>query len=950
MVPLSVRHRLSLPRRAIHRPKSRARTSFTRLAAVTFLALGQTSHTGCDHKIASAPRTPLLAPHNDARTKPEVGTDRANPMSLEQVQAALARGKYESAWAGLLAGWPDQPSFAAWYLRARIHVLRGDFDEAIEDLLRSLGTASPLEKCKARVALARLQRALERPRQAQQEALSCLSDLPDHAPALGEWIASALPLGQRNTPEITAAIDRLYDRFDADQISTPEDLLALAVAAEAGGKTGNFHDANQVLSQAQALAPVDEGTEIGDAIALNLARLFADKYNTQDAREIIGEVLSRDPRQAQALSLLAEIEWSDFHLAAAENAARAAIARAPQDPNAHATLAQIMLIEGDATQAQKVASTTLARFPNHRRSAAVQAAIALMGRSDPAYQKARGLALSAFPGDSAFFTATAELLVNLHLYKEAGFVLEDAATIYGGDPDVQSGLGLNRLRLGAETTGREAIDRAWAIDRFNERTFNTRALYAETIVPHYLEINKNGLTLRLPRDHAQRIAPLVENWLAQATTALSERYAIPLAARRIEIYANPADFSVRTTGVPDLGALGVCFGPVVTIVGPYDGTHNFFAVLWHELAHVYALQLSDGRVPRWFTEGLSEWESEVANPAWARESAPMLQEALRRGEIPQLKSLELAFLRADSPQAMERAYFTAALALRYLGETYGHERIVAFLRGFAQNQSFSQLTEPLLHVSSDELQRRFENWLARELDREITGWLPLQLKSDPLEKSWLQLEQDFAKAGDRTRLLNQIEAFRRRGGDGSPLRKLQASVWLESHELSNAQGALLAALKFEPHSVEAMAKLARIANLQDQIDKERDWLRRVLAIDAMSFDPAARLYVIARLIGDSHDQEIASQRMLAIAPLHPLSFLASLDALETSTADLRSRLNEVSAILGAQRQAMPEQDAIAALVFKKFGRIKEAEIYARRALAQPGIESTALRKAFQRHF
>ena len=62
------------------------------------------------------------------------------------------------------------------------------------------------------------------------------------------------------------------------------------------------------------------------------------------------------------------------------------------------------------------------------------------------------------------------------------------------------------------------------------------------------------------------------------------------------------DFAVRTAGLPGLiGALGVCFGRVVTMDSPHarPGDFQWEATLWHELTHVITLQMSNSRVPRW---------------------------------------------------------------------------------------------------------------------------------------------------------------------------------------------------------------------------------------------------------------------------------------------------------------------------------------------------------------
>ena len=49
-----------------------------------------------------------------------------------------------------------------------------------------------------------------------------------------------------------------------------------------------------------------------------------------------------------------------------------------------------------------------------------------------------------------------------------------------------------------------------------------------------------------------------------------------------------------------IGALGACFGRVVTMDSPKarpPGDFSWAATLWHELAHVITLQLSNQRTP-----------------------------------------------------------------------------------------------------------------------------------------------------------------------------------------------------------------------------------------------------------------------------------------------------------------------------------------------------------------
>src|SRR5207248_10091316 len=96
----------------------------------------------------------------------------------------------------------------------------------------------------------------------------------------------------------------------------------------------------------------------------------------------------------------------------------------------------------------------------------------------------------------------------------------------------------------------------------------------------------------------------------------------------VEMFADPQQYAIRTVGLPQLGALGVCFGRVITAMEPGSAHFSWAMVLSHELAHVFAIQLSRSRVPRWFTEGLSEWETAQARPEWRRAGDADLAAAL----------------------------------------------------------------------------------------------------------------------------------------------------------------------------------------------------------------------------------------------------------------------------------------------------------------------------------
>ena len=128
------------------------------------------------------------------------------------------------------------------------------------------------------------------------------------------------------------------------------------------------------------------------------------------------------------------------------------------------------------------------------------------------------------------------------------------------------------------------------------------------------------------------VAPLAQ----QALAIFSEKYKFtPKGPILIEMFPKHDDFAVRTVGLPGMiGALGACFGRVVTLDSPKarpPGDFNWAPTLWHELAHVMTLQLSKQRVPRWLTEGISTYEEKLGSPGLGARRGTVVCRRLRAG-------------------------------------------------------------------------------------------------------------------------------------------------------------------------------------------------------------------------------------------------------------------------------------------------------------------------------
>jgi tetratricopeptide (TPR) repeat protein len=173
------------------------------------------------------------------------------------------------------------------------------------------------------------------------------------------------------------------------------------------------------------------------------------------------------------------------------------------------------------------------------------------------------------------------------------------------------------------------------------------------------------------------------------------------------------DFAVRTVGLPGfIGALGACFGRVVTLDSPKarpPGDFNWAPTLWHELAHVMTLQLSKQRVPRWLTEGISTYEEKVGSPAWGREGEISFAMAYGQGEHMSLRELNAAF---QDPEKISLAYYQASILTEHIVDTYGMPALRKLLVSYGEGLEGEAALKAGLGVDLDKLQADFDKVLA----------------------------------------------------------------------------------------------------------------------------------------------------------------------------------------------------------------------------------------------
>src|ERR1022692_2816732 len=203
---------------------------------------------------------------------------------------------------------------------------------------------------------------------------------------------------------------------------------------------------------------------------------------------------------------------------------------------------------------------------------------------------------------------------------------------------------------------------------------------------------------------------------------------VPHAADRpvqVEVYPDHEDFAVRTMGMPGLGALGVTFGYVVAMDSPSGrppGTFHWASTMWHELSHVYVLNMTNFRVPRWFTEGLAVHEETAASPEWGDRLDPHVIMAIKDKKLLPVAELDRGFVRPTYPTQVVVSYYQAGRICDYIDREWGWPKLLAMIHDFAGGATTPEAIEKELGIKPEEFDKRFLAALTAETKKTVDGF------------------------------------------------------------------------------------------------------------------------------------------------------------------------------------------------------------------------------------
>jgi cellulose synthase operon protein C len=755
---------------------------------------------------------------------------------VDEALRALNQGKYQEV-ESLLASQTDPRAFA---LRGRALVEQGKYADA-EKLLAAPAKAQPTSD--AALEMGRLQ----------------------------------LIVGRR--AEATQTLRRLLNlnpRSAADNLRMAQAAVALARETS---DTDLFKDANDWFRAADKQAPNDP------IINTAWGELFLEKYELDEAMKSFKLALTADESNVAARIGLASL-LVEQNPPNAKAAIEQALKINPNSVPAHLFVAEAALDERRLDDATASINTALKVNPNSLEALSLKAAMAFIQGREADFERQAQEILKINPTYGDVYRTAGDHLARQYRFDEAVVMTRRSLTVDPKNTRALADLGLQLMRAGDESAARTSLEASFEGDKFqsNLQTKNLLEVLDE-LENDFVTITDGRIVMKL---HKNEVGVMREHALPlakEALAALEKHYNFtaqgPLL---IEMFPKHDGFAVRTLGLPGMiGALGACFGRVVTLDSPrarQPGEFNWQETLWHELAHVITLQMSKNRIPRWLSEGTSVFEERRGRPEWGREADTTFAMALNDGKLLKLADLNEGF---SDPRMITIAYYQASLVVEHLINTFGEQAFHTFIASYGRGLETEQAVKEAFGTTLAAIQKTFDAYIDKQYASTLRALKRPDVKQvDSLDAMkelatanpesfavQMQLAVKLAESGDTTGAIASAERASKllpmASDDNNPHRFI-AGLAMKAGDKPRAIRALEDTLKIDHSDVESARTLVSLVEPLGDAARTEAAYRKIVDIDPFDAKAEAGLGRLALKRKDTTTAVRAFRSVVATNP------------------------------------------------------------------------------------
>lgn len=798
---------------------------------------------------------------------------------VDEAQQALRTGRYEDAVRMFTEQIEDQGATVQAY-RGLIQALReiGRYEQAekkVRDYARALPESSELANTLGEILYetGRISAARD------AFVRSIAADASDRLTA--ELNLAVLYFEQGEIDEAMDRFDGFIDVYNRGGRLTSVNLTAVGTACRYLGVDDPqlFKDALRAFDEAAAADPADFEPRF------RAGELFLEKYNSPDARESFKEVLAVNPSHPRALLGMARVMQFDGS-AEAYDLTKKALEINPNLVPARVFLGRQELDLEDYRNAERQAEKALEVNPASLEALSLLAAARYLSGDLRGFEQAQQDALGRNPRYADFYNMLADTCVRNRLYASALDFARQATELYDKSWWGFGLLGLNQLRLGYIEEGRKNLERSFAGDPYNVWIKNTLDLI-DTFAD-YVESKSSRFVAFVERKESDLIALYGLPLLEEAYDALAARYRYrPPTPIRVEFYPSHADFSVRTIGLAGLGALGVCFGPVVAMDSPSareKGEFVWASTLWHELTHTVTLGVTDNRVPRWFSEGLSVYEERRARPGWGDDVSIPFLTAYKAGKLLPIADLNNGFVRPSYPHQIVISYYQASLICELIERDYGFEAILDMLAGYKEGMGTEEIFRNVLGCGPECLDRKLDTYLKQRFGTVVAA-----------------LSDTDEQEGGRSLSAEDLGSRARARPGDFRVQLAMGALLVDEGRLDEAIPYLRRAKELFPEYAGKDSSywlLAQIYQSKGEPDKAVEELSRLVSLNGQHYDALVQLAELRETAGDTTEAAVALEGAVYVYPFE---------------VSLHRRLADVYRTLGDHPNVIRERKALVAV-------------------------------------
>jgi lipopolysaccharide biosynthesis regulator YciM len=641
---------------------------------------------------------------------PASGPALAGSADLEWARENYYGGRYADAAGRLkkvLEGQDQAEAAAARIFLARIHLLTGKYDEAAA-LFAEVKEPTPEELClKGEAWLARgkyqeagelFQKAFEASKEQSVQARINLIDFYEltNQRGLAELSRNWFFKTYQKAGQIS------YTR-DGKSVTDPQELLCLGRAMAPRDPQGAIN--------AFTCAEKADKREVEPYV--QSYHLFAARFAWGEADKELAKALTINKSHPEVkLAAAWKAFTRDDDAKAAEKALDEALAVNPNLSGARVLRANLSLFDDEHEKAKKELDAALAVNPNDLGALAVLAAWHYDQGQQKEFEAACKRVLEINPGFAGLHLTLAGCCERKRQFPAAESFYRKAVELDPRDWQGHYGAGMALVRRGLDAEGKALLEKAWELNKYNIFCRNMLVVLDKLVPPDggepkFEALKTEHFMVLAPKEDAALTLPYYGRFLEEAYARMKERYRFtpegPLVA---EVFNKHGDFSARTAGLPGLGADGACFGKFMTLVdakvwqAKAVPQFNWAIVAEHELMHVFSLQATGYRVPRWLTEGLSVYE----------ESAPRVDldrlflTAVNGGQLVKVADMNRQMSRPTVPINALLSYYQASRIVDYIYTKGGAEGMPKLLAELRAGKKPEEAIKAALNLSMEEFE------------------------------------------------------------------------------------------------------------------------------------------------------------------------------------------------------------------------------------------------------